>query len=170
VRALSFLLHRVFVMFLMSLATTSANTSQADDKTLQLELEALKGKWIAVSVTGADGLIPKEKWEREQPAVTFKGEGKAVFSIKNSDGKEAELQYIYTIDPSKSPKAIDLTNDGPSEQLKGKKQYGIYKLEKGKLTICVTGSPGATEEDRPKEFTVTDKRGLLEEFERPKDK
>jgi uncharacterized protein (TIGR03067 family) len=157
-------------MFLMALAAASANTSQADDKSLQQELEALKGKWIAVSVTGADGPIPKEKWEREEPAVTFKGEGKVVFSIKQSDGREAELPYTYTIDPSKSPKAIDLTNDGPSELVKGKKQYGIYKLEKGKLTICVTGSSGATEDDRPKEFTIKDKRGLLQEFERPKEK
>jgi uncharacterized protein (TIGR03067 family) len=169
VKALPFVSRRGCVVLLTALAAASANTLQADDKTMQQELEALKGKWITVSVTGADGPVPKEKWEREEPAVTFKGEGKAVFSLKQSDGREGELAYKYTIDPSKSPKAIDLTYDGPSEQFKGKKQYGIYKLEKGKLTMCVAGW-GATEEDRPKEFEVKDKTGTLTEMERPKEK
>ena len=58
----------------------------------------------------------------------------------------------------------------PAEELKGRKQFGIYKLEKGKLTLCLTGSPEATVKDRPKEFAVKDKAGILLELECPKKK
>jgi len=59
---------------------------------------------------------------------------------------------------------------GPAEELKGMKQFGIYKLEKGKLTLCLTGSPQATEKDRPKKFAIEDKDRILLELERPKRK
>jgi len=165
VRAIHFPSHRFCGMSLLVLAASVlpvASTSQADDKELQRELEALKGTWIAVSAEGQNGkIIPKEELDREQVSWMFKGEGKAVFSAAGAD-----VDYTYSIDPSKSPKAIDLTIVGPAEELKGHKQFGIYKMEKGKLTFCLTG-PEATKEDRPKEFTVKDKADILLEMERP---
>jgi uncharacterized protein (TIGR03067 family) len=165
VRAIHFPSHRICGKFLFVLAASVlpvASTSQADDKELQRELEALKGTWIAVSLTVQSGkIIPKEELDREQVSWTLKGEGKGVFSAAGTD-----VDYTYSIDPSKSPKTIDLTIVGPAEELKGHKQFGIYKLEKGKLTLCLTG-PDGTKEDRPKEFTVKDQTGVLVEMERP---
>ena len=52
----------------------------------------------------------------------------------------------YTIDPGKKPAHIDLTiGDGPE---KGKTLPGLYKLEKGELTLVF-----AEGETRPKGFT-----------------
>jgi hypothetical protein len=62
-----------------------------------------------------------------------------------------ESTAAFTLDASRTPKEIDLTYEGPAEALKGLRQYGIYAIEDGKLTLCLT-QPPATEEDRPKEF------------------
>jgi uncharacterized protein (TIGR03067 family) len=144
------------LVFALLSGLPAARTSE--DKALERELEALKGTWIAVNCEVEGGkVIPKEaldnfKW-------TFKGEGKAVFSVDGTD-----VDYAYSIDPSKSPKTIDLTIG--SEELKGKMQFGIYKLEKGKLTFCLT-APDWKKEDRPKEFAVKDNASILVEMERP---
>jgi uncharacterized protein (TIGR03067 family) len=155
-------LFRSFLVVASGLLTAASATE--DVKGLQRDLESLKGVWRAVHVRGRDEVIPKQELDRQEVTWTFKDGGKAVFGAKDFGGKNAE--YTYKIDPSNSPKAIDITYVGPIKKLKGHKQFGIYKLEKGKLTLCLTGSPQATEKDRPKEFVVKDQAGILLEMER----
>jgi uncharacterized protein (TIGR03067 family) len=135
----------------------------ADDEVNRAELKALCGTWVAVSGEGNGKAIPKE----ELPVQwTFKAEGKAVFAHRE---RGDEARYSYTIDPSKKPKTIDITYEEPSAALKNTKQFGIYKIEKSELTLCVTGI-GTKEKDRPKDFTTKAEGVLLLKLERAQDK
>ena len=81
--------------------------------------------------------------EGKVPKVTFEigADGSATARFPAGD-----KQYKLTLDPGKNPKAMDIVlTDG------GDKQYAIYKLEDGKLTIAAT-PPGGNEEDRPQDF------------------
>jgi uncharacterized protein (TIGR03067 family) len=153
------------VLYAVALGLLAAGTARADDKAIQRELQALKGRWAVISAVGPGKAVPREELDRLQVVWIFKDEKNAVFSNKEFMGKDPA--YTYGIDPSKTPKAIDFTYVGPAQELKGAKQFGIYKLEKGKLTLCLTGSPTAAEQDRPKEFAVKDGAGILLELERP---
>jgi uncharacterized protein (TIGR03067 family) len=80
--------------------------------------------------------------------VTFKGE-QMVVSVKGDD-KTAKVK----VDSSKSPATIDISPaEGPE---KGKTFPGIYKVEKGELTLVFTEKG-----DRPKEFKVEGEAVLL---------
>jgi len=50
---------------------------------------------------------------------------------------------------------------------KGKRQYGIYKLEGDKFTVCITPA-GSPEGDRPKDFATKDTANVVFVFERIK--
>ena len=54
-----------------------------------------------------------------------------------------EQEFVFKLDPTKNPKAIDLTS-------KGHTGFGIYKFEKDTLTICVTKGEG----ERPTDFST----------------
>lgn len=71
------------------------------------------------------------------------GGGKAVFADLKHGG---ETPFAYTIDASKTPKVIDFAYEGPVAALNDASQYGIYKVEGGQLTICLTlrGRPRRT--------------------------
>ena len=81
------------------------------------------------------------------------------------EGRDVEDQTTITVDPKKSPKTIDNSNE--SGVSKGKKQYGIYKLEGDKWTVFMT-PPGAAESDRPKKFDTKGNASVLFIFERVK--
>jgi uncharacterized protein (TIGR03067 family) len=100
--------------------------------------------------------------KEEIPPFTF---------IIGADGKstsktpQEENGVTITVNPSKNPKTIDnLHTSGPE---KGKTQYGIYKLENDKFTVCVTAA-GSPEADRPKEFNTKDTANVVFVFERVK--
>jgi uncharacterized protein (TIGR03067 family) len=151
-------------IFAFVLGLVVARTAPADDKTIQREVESLKGRWRATSVLSPGQAVPKEVLDGLQVTWTFKEGGHAVFSTKEFEGKDPE--YTYRLDLSKSPKIIDFTYVGPEKETRGRKQFGIYKLEMGKLTLCLTTSPDATEKDRPKEFAIKGEDGILLELER----
>src|ERR1022692_1061284 len=70
-----------------------------------------------------------------------------------------------TIDPTKSPKTIDITPSG--EQDKGITYLGIYELGENTRKVCIAPSGRA----RPKDFTSTPgSERILVTFERVKDK
>jgi uncharacterized protein (TIGR03067 family) len=80
--------------------------------------------------------------------VTFKGE-EMVIKV-GEDEKKAKIK----VDASKMPNTIDvLPSEGPE---KGKTFPGIYKIEKGELTLAFTEKG-----DRPKEFKVEGEAVLL---------
>jgi uncharacterized protein (TIGR03067 family) len=78
---------------------------------------------------------------------TFKGSTMQPTDPGDKPGAKAEVK----IDPSRSPRHLDLVVlEG---DLKGKTLQGIYKLEDGKLTVCLRDEQ-APEKGRPKDFTA----------------
>ena len=85
-----------------------------------------------------------------------------------STGKmpQEEFGFVMTVNPKKDPKAIEVLHESGTE--KGKKQYGIYKLDGDKWTVCMS-VPGAAEADRPKDFNTKDTTNVVFVFERVKE-
>jgi uncharacterized protein (TIGR03067 family) len=131
----------------------------AGDEAAHKELKALQGKWKAVSLEAAGKTLPKEA----VPDFTFTvgADGKSVGKMP-----KGEYEAKLIVDPTKSPKTIDNVHETGVH--KGKKQFGIYKLEGDKWIVCIT-APGATEKDRPKEFTTKDTTNVVFIFERIKE-
>jgi uncharacterized protein (TIGR03067 family) len=132
----------------------------ADDREdVAKELKALEGKWKAVAMDARGGPFPKDSIPDFTIIVGSKGKSTA----KTVDRED---QATITVDPKKSPKTIDNLHESGAQ--KGKKQYGIYKLEGDKWTVCMT-PPGVKESDRPKDFNTKDTANVVFVFERLKD-
>ena len=129
------------------------------DDDVKKELKALQGKWKAVGLEAGGKPLPKEAI----PDFTYivGADGKAT-------GKMAQSEYTatITINPKKDPKTIDNLHESGAQ--KGKKQYGVYKLDGDKWTVCMT-RPGAAETDRPKDFNTKDTANVVFVFERVKE-
>jgi uncharacterized protein (TIGR03067 family) len=131
----------------------------AGDDDVRKELKALQGKWKTVGLEAGGKPFPKEA------VIDFTfivgADGKSI-------GKMAKIEYDakISVDPKKNPKTIDNVHEtGVS---KGKKQFGIYKLEGDKWTVCMT-PPGAAENNRPKDFDTKDTTNVVFIFERVKE-
>lgn len=133
----------------------------ADENANLADLKALSGTWIAVGGEAMGNEIPKDQLPFQW---TFEVTGKAVFANRK---KGDESPFSFTIDASRKPKSVDVTYEGTMEAFKGLKQFGIYKIENGMLSLCLT-MPGATEKDRPTTFSTKDAKVLLMRFERAK--
>ena len=130
----------------------------AGDEDVRKELKAMQGTWKAVALEAGGKPLPKEAI----PDFTF-----IIGADGKSTGKMAKNEYTATItvNPKKDPKTIDNVHE--SGEQKGKKQYGVYKLEGDKLTVCMT-APGRAEGDRPKDFSTKDTTNVVFVFERIK--
>jgi uncharacterized protein (TIGR03067 family) len=121
---------------LIALQATVAHASVGD-------LDKLQGKWeivrLSVDASGsaADYLMANAKG--------------AVLIIRNNrcgmEGSDKGFPVRLSIDPSKSPKHLDI------EVQDGEPGRGIYKLEGEQLTVCLAGSAGNR---RPIAFEVRD--------------
>jgi uncharacterized protein (TIGR03067 family) len=124
------------------------------------ELKVLQGTWKVVALEAGGKAFPKEK----VPDFTL-----VIAADGNATGKlpKGDLQYTMTVNPKKNPKTIDNLHTGGPQ--KGMKQYGIYKLEGDKWTVCMTRA-GAEESERPKDFATSEKStGVVFVFERVKE-
>ena len=131
----------------------------AGDDDVRKELKALQGKWKTVALEAGGKPLPKEAI----PDFTY-----IIGADGNATGKMAQSEYTatMTVNPKKDPKTIDNVHESGAQ--KGKKQYGVYKLEGDKLTVCMT-PPGRAEGDRPKDFTTKDTTNVVFVFERVKE-
>ena len=130
----------------------------AGDDAVGAELKALQGRWKAVALEAGGKRLPKDA----VPDFTFiVGEG------GKSIGKTSKTEYHsrMSVDPRKNPKTIDNAHETGAH--KGKKQFGVYKLEGEKWTVCMT-APGAREKDRPKSLDTKDTANVVFVFERMK--
>lgn len=136
-----------------------SNSFLAADDDAQKELKALQGKWKTIALEEAGNPTPKESVPNYTMHIGADGK---------STGKlpEAEFHFTFTVDPKKNPKTIDIVHETGDK--KDKKQYGIYKLEGDKWTVCST-PPGSAESDRPKDFTTKDTSNVIFVFERIKE-
>jgi uncharacterized protein (TIGR03067 family) len=143
------------ICVLVVLAAPRLLAADSDDD-VRKELKALQGNWKAVAVEAGGKAFPKDAI----PDFTF-----VISADGKSTGKMPQSEYsaTITVNPTKDPKTIDNLHESGDQ--KGKKQYGIYKLEGDKLTVCMT-PPGSAEADRPKDFTTKDTRNVVFIFER----
>jgi len=149
-------MRRCFVVLFVLVTPFRVSASEDD---VGKELKALQGKWKAVSLEVGGRPLPKNA----VPDFTF-----IVGVGGKSTGKMSDSEYesLISVDPKKNPKTID--NAHKTGAQKGKKQYGIYKLEKDKWIVCMT-APGAAVKDRPKSFDTKDSVGVVFIFERIKE-
>ena len=128
----------------------------AADEDVQKEFKALEGKWKAVALEAGGKPLPKDGI----PEFTF-----VIAADGKSTGRtqQGEFQATITVDLKSSPKTIDMLHESGAH--KGKRQYGIYKLDGDKWTVCMT-PPGAAAGDRPKGFTTKDTPNVVFVFDR----
>jgi uncharacterized protein (TIGR03067 family) len=110
------------------------------------EFDALKGHWTITKF---------EVDDRDEPfLVSFRVEviGKSFF-FKPPQGEKVEL--TMKLDPSTSPKCIDLTIAKDKQLIEG-----IYTIEEGVWKLCVA-APNRNIKARPSEFTSKDSFILL---------
>src|SRR5262249_48702257 len=82
--------------------------------------------------------------------MTLKGEN---FTTITADGK---TNGTYKVDPSKSPKTIDITFTGGP--LDGQTMLGVYELEGDTYTVCI---PVGVGKERAKELASKPGSGLV---------
>ena len=112
-----------------------------DDPDLQAELARHQGTWEVVSFLREGNEAPKEI----AAAITRVVEGDHVVWYR--DGKPFAGTTVV-LDPSRTPKAIDVIPDGGPQR--GKAVLGIYRLDGDELTICMA----APDAPRPKTFSA----------------
>jgi uncharacterized protein (TIGR03067 family) len=142
-------MHRVICGLILGLIVPVL--AAAGDGAARREDEPLRGNWKAMSFQHKGQDAPIE--EAQQADFTIEADGKLTLAMNSEKRK-----FSYVTDPDKAPKTIDITfEEGP---LHGTKQYGIYKLEGDRLTLCLA-APKSAAEDRPKEFSTADKDYVL---------
>lgn len=105
----------------------------ADDA--KKEHEKIKGKWTLVSIESHEGKV-----EPKRATVEFTLDKMTIKLGTKDNGR----QFTYKLDPSKTPRVIELVRDNRPEV---PAQHGIYQFDGDTLKIC-TAEMGA----RPKEF------------------
>jgi uncharacterized protein (TIGR03067 family) len=138
------------------LSTPLLLASGTDD--VRKDLKAMRGKWKMVAGEAAGKPFPKDGVPAFSMAIA--ADGKATGQTPKGD-----FRFTITIDTKKTPRTIDNLHE--SGEQKGKKQYGIYKLDGDRFTVCMTPR-GAAEADRPKEFTSKGGTNVVFVFERVK--
>jgi RNA polymerase sigma-70 factor (ECF subfamily) len=112
-------------------------------------LRDLDGAWRVVALENAGKKVPEE--ELKVVGWTFHGETLLL------SGPGTKIRCSVKVEPGKTPKHIDVTVlDGPA---KGMTIPGIYKLDMGRLTICMREG-GDEAQGRPKEFATDATNGL----------
>jgi uncharacterized protein (TIGR03067 family) len=137
-------------------------TARPDDPTPD-DAKALQGEWRVVAGE-KDGKKDPEKRILDAAGKLVVGGDEFTLSGKHAP----PAKYKVRLDPSKTPKAIDLTiQDGKH---KGTTVAGIYTLEKDRFTLCVPIA-GPDPSARPKDFTTKEGDNLMVlTFERSKPK
>jgi uncharacterized protein (TIGR03067 family) len=133
------------------------NAGTEDD--MRSELKRLEGKWTTVGMEAGGKSFPKE--QVLDFTIVVGADGKSTGRMP-----QEEFRFTMTVDPKKSPKTIENLHESGTQ--KGHKQYGIYKLDGDKFTVCMT-RPGAAETDRPKDFDSKNAATVVFVFERVKE-
>jgi uncharacterized protein (TIGR03067 family) len=134
----------VMTVFMAGLLLSIVPAAEEKKDDTKKDQEALQGTWKAVSSEQGG----KEQGdEAKEHTLTFE---KDTFTVKRGD--QVQVKGTFKLDPSKKPKAIDMTvTESRRDEHKGKEMHGIYEMTKDGLKWC-TSMPGDT--DRPKEFST----------------
>jgi len=132
----------------------------ADDKEDPAkDLKALQGRWRYVA--------REENGKASDPAL-FEGWSLVIEkdTLTMMEGPNPVYRGTFKIDPSKKPRAIDLTITKGVPAANGKVQLGVYEIDKDTLKWC-TAFPD--DKARPKEFsTKKDGKSEMWTFKREK--
>jgi len=132
--------HALGGFLLVAFATCAAAQDDAGKK-LAKELEG-KYELVGMEVGGAK-IDPKMFVERDYEVK----DGKLIAIVAKKPDP-----INFTLDPSKKPGWIDFEEVKPNE--KNQKSYGIYKIENGLWTICMSDQDDPAK--RPKEFKTVE--------------
>jgi len=131
---------RISLVALVCAVSFAASGILADDKAdLEKELKKFQGSWTIESSEFGGQKLPGDQLKGF--IVVYEGDK---HTVKNGD----QVIQVGTqkIDPSKSPKTIDVTmTEGPN---KGAVMLGIYEIDADTLKVCIDAE-GKT---RPTEF------------------
>jgi uncharacterized protein (TIGR03067 family) len=114
------------------------------------ELKKLEGEWKIIQ-----GVTNGRKEDFGLKPIVVKIAGAKMMLVEEGDNEKREMTFV--LDPSKSPKWIDLTK---KEGDKGETARGIYKLAGDELTICIPEGPGSKDAKRPVEFAAPEGSNL----------
>src|SRR4051794_16000692 len=112
----------------LGLAAPGGTGARADDKAdVEKELKTFQGSWTFESVEAGGKEVPAANFKGV--TVTFDGDK---YTVKKGD--EVVEAAALKLDPSKSPKALDVTvTEGPN---KGAVMLGIYEISADTLKVC----------------------------------
>jgi uncharacterized protein (TIGR03067 family) len=117
-----------FVLLLAAGLLLGAEPSREDP--VKKELEHFQGSWITTSLTyNGDSF---EKYA-DKLRMVFKGDTATVEGI--DEVKKEYPRIVFKLDPSTTPKCVDLTVAGGDQ--KDAVMEGIYELKGDELRICV---------------------------------
>src|SRR5438445_8669642 len=118
----------VTLFYTLGLIAFGGTGAGADDKAdVEKELKKFQGTWTFESVEAGGKKLPADQFKGI--TVTFEGDKYAV--KKGDEVVEAATQKL---DPSKSPKTLDVTvAEGPN---KGAVMLGIYEISPDTLKVC----------------------------------
>ena len=129
------------IVSLFAAVRSQASDGEAKEEAVAKELQAFKGTW-RMSSKEVDG---KKLSEEEIKDVIATNDGSGKFSVRRGD--KALGEGTVKLDPTKKPKAIDVTfTEG---ERKGKTVLGIYEIDSDAFRVCVA-NPG---DERPAEFS-----------------
>jgi uncharacterized protein (TIGR03067 family) len=130
------------------LSPLAAHAFQSAEERLKREEQKLAGTWQVVSVEVDGQAVPAKEFRGLK--MTFKA-GK--FTAQKGPGDKQE--GTYKLDPSKSPKQIDISRKtGPAA---GRDQFAVYSLAGNTLKVCSSGSA----KERPDGFDTRGKEGRV---------
>jgi uncharacterized protein (TIGR03067 family) len=131
---------RIFLVVLIGAVGFVASGAVADDKAdLEREVKKFQGTWTFESSEAGGKALPAA--QLKELVLTFEGDKHTV-----KKGNEVIQVGTQKLDPSKSPKTIDVTmTEGPS---KGAVMLGIYEFNGDTLKVCFDSGG----KKRPTEF------------------
>lgn len=123
---------------LILLLTTGGDITEA----IRKDRTALQGAWRVVASEQDGAKVPAD--DLKGLALIFKDD-----SIHVQEGGKSEEKFGFRLDPSKSPREIDLTvKFGPN---KGRVDRAIYEFDGTTLRICIQSNKDAA---RPRTFST----------------
>jgi uncharacterized protein (TIGR03067 family) len=125
-----------------ALGFLGASAGEEPDKAVEAELKRLDGEWKIIAAEQGGAAV------ESNDVVVFSGRKCTV----TNPGTKIVLESTISIDPSKTPKRIEVTNTATKEVW-----AGIYELKGDTLRAVFQGEKGG---ERPTEFKT--KKGSLE--------
>ena len=133
------------IAVLLSLGATLLVAAETPKKEVQQERKKLEGTWRVVSQEANGKKYPAEFANR----FTYVFKGNRIHFRGDNTTPGADLEFTYTLDPTRKPKHLDMKLVKSSDNKGiGKVARGIYILEGETLKLCYGGK------ERPTEFAT----------------